>query len=170
MHEEVIQEEYISVSEFASRVGVSKQAVYQQLSKKLKPYLLVVDGVKKISIRAISDVYGQSDSKGDSKENEQELSKLLIDSLNKQLEEKDRQIAELHRLIATAQMQLTESQHRLQELQELEEKDQTVNVKNDEVSSVVDQNENQKIKELEQMIEQLEEDRKKPWWKKLFNI
>lgn len=167
MHEEVIQEEYISVSEFASRVGVSKQAVYQQLSKKLKPYLLVVDGVKKLSIRAISDVYGQSDSKGDSKENEQELSKLLIDSLNKQLEEKDRQIAELHRLIATAQMQLTESQHRLQEL---EEKDQTVNVKNDEVLSVVDQNENQKIKELEQMIEQFEEDRKKPWWKKLFNI
>ena len=155
MHENIIENEYISISEFAKRVNVSKQAIYQQLNKKLKSYLIVIDGVKKLNARAIEEVYGQNDSQVKSKENEQELSKLLIDSLNRQLEEKDRQIAELHRLIATSQMQLTESQHRLQELE-------------DKGSNSEEENPDQKIKELEKVIENLEEENKKPWWKKIF--
>lgn len=155
MQDRIIEDEYISIKEFAERVGISKQAVYQQLNKRLKSYLIVIDGVKKLSVRAIEEVYEQNDSQVKSKENEQALSKLLIDSLNRQLEEKDRQIAELHRLIATSQMQLTESQHRLQELE-------------DKGSNSEEENPDQKIKELEQVIENLEEEHKKPWWKKIF--
>ena len=36
--------EYMSVSEFATRAGCSKQAVYQQLNKRLKPYVKAIDG------------------------------------------------------------------------------------------------------------------------------
>ena len=40
MIEEINEQEYIGISEFAKRVNVSKQAVYQQLDKKLKTYLM----------------------------------------------------------------------------------------------------------------------------------
>ena len=137
-----MDEQYLTILEFAKRVGVSKQAIYQQLNKKLKPYLIVVDGAKKLDIKALDEVYGQSSVKDNSKEDEQELNKLLIDSLNRQLKEKDRQISELHRLLATSQMQLTESQHRVQQLEDKQA--------------------------LNQEVEQSKDQERKSWWKRLF--
>lgn len=166
MIEEINEQEYIGIAEFAKRVKVSKQAVYQQLNKKLKAYLIVENGTKKLNTRAISEVYGKTDNQENSKEIGQDLTKALIDSLTNQLAEKDKQLNErdnqinsLIKNLSVAQMQLTEVSHRLQELDQEEPKTQ---------QSVSEDSKDQRIQELEAEIERLEAERKLPWWKKMF--
>lgn len=173
MIEEINEQEYIGISEFAKRVNVSKQAVYQQLNKKLKAYLIIENGTKKLNTRAILEVYGKTENQENSKEVGQDLTKALIDSLtnqltekDKQLNEKDRQISELHKLMATTQMQLTEATYRLQEL--TDKSYEETNQEEEKQQDVAEDSKDQRIKELEQEIEKLEADRNRPWWKKIF--
>lgn len=169
MIEEINEQEYVTIAEFAKRVNVSKQAVYQQLDKKLKSYLIVENGTKKLNARAISEVYGKTENQENSKEVGQDLTKVLIDSLTNQLIEKDKQIDGLIKSLSLSQMQLTEATHRLQELEDKS------SVKSDQEESEVQQNmsedsKDRRIQELEKEIEQLEAEQNRPWWKKLFNI
>lgn len=121
-------QEYISIAEFAERVGVSKQAVYQRLNKSLKAYVKDISGKKSINIRALEDLYGkdscsrlEQDIQGEFKgveqdidqEKEVQLINKLIDTLqeelkskDEQIKEKDLQIKELHNLL-DQQQQLT---------------------------------------------------------------
>ena len=75
-----MDKKYYTVAEFAKKAGISKQAVYQSLEKKLNKYVKEVDGKKYIARDAFS-VFN-------SKLIDSTLEKILI-----QLEEKDRQIA-----------------------------------------------------------------------------
>lgn len=75
-----MDKKYYTVAEFAKKAGISKQAVYQSLEKKLNNYVKQVDGKKYIARDAFS-VFN-------SKLIDSTLEKILI-----QLEEKDRQIA-----------------------------------------------------------------------------
>lgn len=148
--ETIEADEYISVSDFADRAGYSKQAVYQQLNKRLKPYVKVIDGKKAINSKALREVYGkeiQPENQSVVKEVDQELNKELIDLLKTQIEEKDQQIKELHRLLATSQMQLTESAHKVQELED----------KLDD-------------KQRQETEEKKEESEKKSWIRRLFGV
>ena len=43
-------EEYLTIKEFAAAAGVSEQAIYKRINKSLKPYAIVIDGKRKISI------------------------------------------------------------------------------------------------------------------------
>lgn len=154
MSENVVEtieaDEYISVSEFATRAGCSKQAVYQQLNKRLKLYVKVIDGKKSINSKALLEVYGreiQQNSQSVVKEVDQWLNKELIELLRSQIEEKDQQIKELHRLLATSQMQLTESAHKVQELED----------KLDD-------------KQRQETEEKKEEPEKKSWIRRLFGV
>lgn len=179
MIEELDQSEYIGIAEFAKRVKVSKQAVYQQLDKKLKPYLIVIDGKKRLNIKAISEVYDKQSEEID-KEVEQEENNQLIDILtnqliekDKQLTEKDKQIDGLIKSLSLAQMQLTEVSHRLQELEDKshEEPDQEEDqqsVEEEKQQDVAEDSKDWRIQELEQEIEKLEAERNRPWWKKIF--
>lgn len=176
MIEEINEQEYIGISEFAKRVNVSKQAIYQQLNKKLKAYLIVENGTKKLNTRAISEVYGKTENQENSKEIGQDLTKALIDSLTKQLIEKDNQINGLLKSLSLSQMQFTEVSHRLQVLedksgekpdQEEPETQQSVS-EEDKQQDVAENIKDQRIKELEAEIERLEAERKLPWWKKIF--
>lgn len=139
-------DEYISVSDFADRVGCSKQAVYQQLNKRLKPYVKVIDGKKTINSKALREVYGkeiQPESQSVVKEVDQELNKELIDLLKTQIEEKDRQIEDLHRLLEREQVQVAIAQNKLQELED---------------------------KQRQETAEKQEEPEKKSWIKRLFGV
>ena len=162
MSENVIEtieaDEYLLVSEFADCVGCSKQAVYQALNKKLKPYVKVIDGKKTINSKALREVYGkeiQPENQSVVKEVDQELNKELIDLLKTQIEEKDQQIKELHRLLATSQMQLTESAHKVQELEDkLDDK----------------QRQETEEKKEEPKEEKQAESEKKSWIRRLFGV
>ena len=172
MIKEIDEQEYLTIAEFAKRVNVSKQAVYQQLDKKLKPYLIVIDGKKKLNIKAISEVYDKQSEEID-KEVEQEENNKLIDILTQQLMEKDKQLTErdnqingLIKSLSLAQMQLTEVSHRLQEL--TDKSHEEPNQEEEKQQDVAEDSKDQRIKELEQEIEKLESERKLPWWKKMF--
>lgn len=49
------ENKYITVSEYAAANGISKQAVYKQLKRNLKPFLIVIDGKKYIDIAALTE-------------------------------------------------------------------------------------------------------------------
>lgn len=56
-----MKEEYISISEFAKRAGVSTQSIYKRIGKKDNPirkFLKVDNDVATISVVALEEVYG----------------------------------------------------------------------------------------------------------------
>lgn len=100
---------YISVAEYAEKTGLSKQAVYKQLNKKLKPFVVVIDGKKKISAAALdlggfeafNEVEQPVEPKVETVEQPVETSGFLIS----QIAEKDRTIESLLRQIEQLQEQ-----------------------------------------------------------------
>lgn len=140
---EIDENEYIGITEFARRAKVSCQAIYQQLDKKLKPYLIEIDGKKKLNIKALTEVYADKDEEV-VREEYQQLVDMLTQQLSekdKQLNEKDKQIDGLIKSLSLSQMQLTEVTHRLQELTDKSHEEP----------------------------DQKEDERKIPWWKKIFS-
>lgn len=154
-----MESKYISVKEFSERAGISVQAVYKQLNKRLKPYLTMVDGIRMLDIKGLEEVYGKSAEH----KIEQKVDEKLLNQLIAQLEEKDRQINELHRLLANTQMQLTESLHTVQMLEDKQKAEQQEEQKEQEVDP--DPTEDEEIKPVS-----TEKNEKKPWWKRIFGV
>lgn len=112
-----MEKEYISIKEFASRVGVSQQAIYKQLNNKLKKHLTEVEGKKMLDISALKIF----EKKQNESKVEQQLNNKLLDMLQAELEAKDKQIAELQKLLDQEQ-QLRMVEHK--RVLELEQKEQ----------------------------------------------
>lgn len=95
-------QQYISIKEFASAAGVSQQAVYKALNKRLKPYFKLINGQKMLDIKALGDIYGiphiEKDEQG-IKQDYKGNDKLLINLLMEQIKVKDKEIADLHELL-----------------------------------------------------------------------
>lgn len=53
-----VQDELLTVQEFAEKAGVSVQAVYKRLNNSLNPYIQLVEGRKMLKSSALSEVYG----------------------------------------------------------------------------------------------------------------
>lgn len=89
-----METEYISVKEFAARVGVSQQAVYKQLNNKFKKYVKEVENKKFLHISALNEYIKPQENSTD----EQQLLNILqtsIKVLQDQLSVKDKLIEEL---------------------------------------------------------------------------
>lgn len=157
-----MMDEWISVKEFSERAGISVQAVYKQLNKKLKPYLTVMNGTKMLNIKALEEVY----EKTEDEPIKPKVDERLLNQLLNQLEEKDRQINELHRLLANTQMQLSESLHTVQMLEDKQKAEQQEEQKEQEVEP--DRTEDEEIKPVS--TESTEKNEKKTWWKRFFGV
>lgn len=97
--------DYLSIKEFATRAGVSSQAVYQRLSKDLQSYCKEIDGKKMLDIKALDLFTNKEVDNEKNKQIDNELIKTLQDTLkvlSAQLETKDRQIAELNERLQEA--------------------------------------------------------------------
>lgn len=105
-----MKNDYISVSEFARRAGVSPQAIYKRLSTDLSTELKVVDNQKMLKISALSRfglnlVDNQVDNQvvnlaqGSTEQNDT-LEQGILDLLRAELEEKNRQLREKDQRIA----------------------------------------------------------------------
>lgn len=57
--------EYITISEFAKRAGVTRQSVYKRLDKELQPFVKEVDSRKTIDISALEVYSPQTNSRTD---------------------------------------------------------------------------------------------------------
>lgn len=151
----MVENQYISVKEFAQRAGKSVQAIYKGLNNRLNQYVKLVDNQKMLDIRALQEVYGMeveepiqpeltTDSTKEST-NDTVIDTLLkqieilrneLDVKNEQLREKDRQLKEKDNQIAALNKRLEES-HRLldqsQQLQAMEKKIQALEDKKEDI-------------------------------------
>lgn len=103
-----MEKQFYSVSEFATKRGISKQAVYQQLNKTLKPFLKVENGKKYIDGAALELFKDKEVEQAapqveqDFKQVEQELESGFLLS---QIGEKDKTIESLLKQIESLQEQ-----------------------------------------------------------------
>lgn len=111
----------LTIKEFAKLSGKSKQAIYKQLNNRLNQYVQLVDNQKMLEYRALSEVYGieveqPSQPKLNNLVNPNstdiqpiiEILQATIDTLQNQLEIKDKQIEKL-------QQELTDERNQNQE-------------------------------------------------------
>ena len=121
-----MKDEYISISEFARRAGVSPQAIYKRLSTDLSTELTVVDNQKMLKISALSRfglnlVDNQVDNQvvnlaqGSNEQNDT-LEQGILDLLRAELEAKNQQLREKDQRIAELTDRLAEMGMRAQEL------------------------------------------------------
>ena len=91
-----MNKELYTVAEFAKIAGVSKQAVYSRLDKGLKQFVQKVDGQKMLKKEALQ-LYDKQEVEQSNSSNLSTLDLLskTIESLQRQLEEKDKQIERL---------------------------------------------------------------------------
>lgn len=110
---------YLTIKQVADIVGVSRQAVYNQLSTKLKDYLQIVNGQKMIDSEALSDVYGLELDKVDSKEDLQNVNQMSseIERLSKEIEFKNKEIERLYSMLEEHQRLLMVQSRQLMLLQ-----------------------------------------------------
>ena len=98
------EKEYITIKEYATAKNISVQAVYKQLTTKLKDFLIEVEGRKYLKIEVLSvEVDNQVDNEfNDFQPN---YSTDLIEILKSQITEKDKQITTLLSQIEQLQIQ-----------------------------------------------------------------
>ena len=102
--------EYISIKEFSRLADVTPQSIYRRLDSidnVLSKYVKVIDNKKMLNIEALKDIYNVNIEEN-TKQHEQDVAsveqlKSMIETLTKQLEEKDLQIRELTKLLGQEQ-------------------------------------------------------------------
>lgn len=116
-----MNEEYISIPEFAKRAGVSHQAIYKRLRNQLQPYLQLVAGKKMLSEKALTlfdcnQVAQPSATKSATGLQSDSSVEAVILVLQEQLQAKDEQLKEKDRQLQAKDEQIA-SLHRIMEQQ-----------------------------------------------------
>ena len=106
-----MNKELYTVAEFAKIAGVSKQAVYSRLDKGLKQFVQKVDGQKMLKKEALQ-LYDKQEVEQSNSSNLSTLDLLskTIESLQRQLEEKDKQIERLTEALIIEQQHASQAQ------------------------------------------------------------
>lgn len=102
------EKKYISISEYATIKGISKQAVYKQLNNKLKNFVVMVENKKMLDIAVLTaEELNQIEQPLNQHFNhvEQPADNHLLLLLEKQIEEKDNTIKSLLAQIESLQEQ-----------------------------------------------------------------
>ncbi|MBQ6907215.1 MAG: hypothetical protein IJQ28_02445 [Clostridia bacterium] len=111
-----MKEEFLTISEFAKRAGVSRPTIYSKLDNELSSFCKVVKGKKVINIAALS-LFGVKESVKNFTDNDAILQVVSVlqsqtEMLKGQLEAKDRQIEELNARLAEASQSLRAITHK----------------------------------------------------------
>ena len=121
--------EYLTISEFAERVGTSTQAIYQRMATNLKPYVKLIKGKKHLHAKALSLFIDQGVDNSDNNESAETNKPFndvlvamrgMIDTLTAQLAAKDAQLAERDKNITDLLARLEQAQQLLHQSQLLE--------------------------------------------------
>lgn len=116
-----MKEEFLSISEFAKRAGVSRPTIYSKLESELSSFCKVVKGKKVINIAALS-LFGVKESVNNFTDNETLKALVTVlqeqqETLQKELDIKNRQIDTLNAQ-NSQQLKLIDQQQQLQALAE----------------------------------------------------
>lgn len=112
-----MENEYLSIKDFAAAAGVSQQAIYKQLNNKLKTYLKIVDNRKMLNKSALS-LFKQRDNSTDIQKQLINMLQSELNEKNQQLNEKDKQIAELQKLLSQSQQLNAMDKQKILELED----------------------------------------------------
>ena len=115
--------QYLSVSEYAEIKGISKQAVYKQLNNKLKNFVVEVENQKYIDRAALTEEQKQKVEQlfnPKVEQIEQPFNPKFQPLLEKQIEEKDKQIERLFQQIEEKDKQIETLQNLLNQSQQLQ--------------------------------------------------
>lgn len=141
------EKKYISISEYATIKGISKQAVYKQLNNKLKKFVVMVENKKMLDIAVLTaEELNQVEQPLNQPLNqvEQPIDNHLLLLLEKQIEEKDNTIKSL-----------------LVQIESLQEQ-------NGKLTDLL--NNSQILLGMEKKQQLLEQDNQKPTRKSIFNL
>lgn len=111
------KEEYLTVKEFAKRVGVTNQTIYNRIDKDLIKFLKPNTKVKMIDIEALK-LFSVDDNLNKFDQNLYKGFKENLEILQEQLKEKDKQIEALLQLNQNNQILLKQSQDKILKLEE----------------------------------------------------
>lgn len=120
----MINENYITISQYATIKGITKQAVYKQLNNKLKPFLIVFNGKKCLDLAVLTE-YERKKFNEVEQPFEQPFNNQSQPFYESQIAEKDKVIESLLRQVENLQEQnsrLTELLHNSQVLLGAEKK------------------------------------------------
>jgi len=111
-----MKEEFLTISEFAKRAGVSRPTIYSKLDNELSSYCKVVKGKKVINSKALA-FFGVKESVKNFTDNESLLQMVSVlqsqtEMLKGQLEVKDRQIESLNERLAETSQSLRAITHK----------------------------------------------------------
>ena len=153
----MVENEYISVKEFAEKAAISVQAVYKGLNNRLNQYVKLIDNQKMLDIRALQDVYGieveqpiqpelttnstqnsTSDTVVDTLLMQIEILKNELDVKNEQIREKDKQLKEKDNQMAALNARLEESLRLLDQQQQLQAMEKKIQVLENNQEDVIE--------------------------------
>ena len=159
-----MENQYISVKEFAERAGKSVQAIYKGLNNRFNQYVKLVDNQKMIDIRALQEVYGieveqpiQPELTTDS--TNETVVEVLFEQLKKELDVKNEQLREKDNQIAALNKRLEESHRLLDQSQQLQAMEKKIQALEDKKEDIVEHG------AVEPAPESEPERKKKKWWK-----
>lgn len=118
------EKDLVSIKEFSEIVGISQQAIYKQLNGKLKKYSTKVENRTMLKISAIEEVYGIKKFNQVEQLVDNQVEKILsqnqqiIELLQKELEQKNREIDNLHSLLDQQQRLNAIDKQKILELEE----------------------------------------------------
>lgn len=104
-----MNEELLTVAEFAKAAGVSKQAIYQRLKKDLHPFLHEINGTKSLSIDAL-ELFPSLPTAAQSDEAEKTAA---LNALIEQLNKKDKMIEQQQTTIEQQTAQIGQLQEHI---------------------------------------------------------
>ena len=163
-----MENQYISVKEFAQRAGKSVQAIYKGLNNRLNQYVKLVDNQKMLDIRALQEVYGidveqpiQPELTTNSTEDSTKdiVIEVLFEQLKKELDVKNEQLREKDNQIAALNKRLEESHRLLDQSQQLQAMEKKIQALEDKKEDIVEHG------AVEPAPESEPEREKKKWWK-----
>lgn len=113
-----MKDEYISISEFARKAGVSRQAIQQRIGTSLRDFVKDTQGKKLLNSKGLELFKGASLAQGDDNiaQGVLDLLRAELDAKNQQLRDKDQQLREKDQRIAELTDRLAEMGMRAQEL------------------------------------------------------
>lgn len=156
--------EYLSVKQFSERAGVSSQAVYKQLNNKLKKFKKVENGKTYVNIRGLSCFVATNST------NVVQPVEQMIELLKEQLKAKDEQIRALNEQLKAKDetlknaMRITENTQILLKNQQ-EKSMPAIEEKNKEQ---LDQEKKEQLNEIEKLKNELEKEKNKGFFARLF--
>lgn len=172
------EKELLTIKEFAELAGVSKQAIYSQLDKRLKPFLVQVDNKKMLKSQALEQFYSinlqstfnqpssqvessESVPSADERSNEKDKETILkmLEMLQEEIKKKDKQIERLQDSLDKAYITIGDLASKAQYITAADKTAQIMD------KQMLDKKTSDSPKEI---IEETDNKPKKSFWKRVF--